>query len=220
MKNYLILFFIFIFANSFAPIVNKDYEKYEINSKNKVVITQHHIEESNDSIDLRTINALKIRKDIFSKSDRRKVREIAKEMKIKSKWLYQIFTIECLYKGSINTPNPHSGAMGLIGFLPSTAISLGTDTAEIRQMTVSQQLDLTRKYLISMSKGRKQIKSALDLYLLVFRSTAIGQPDSYEISGVGSKISKQNPAFRNDSGTITVRDIKRVMNRNKAFAML
>ena len=203
MRQYLILFLLFLFQLTYAPILPKEYQ-YNPQKVEKLNVVK--LEQKLDSIDLKYTEKLNINK-FFTKSNRRQVRQIAKEIGIESKWLYQIFYVECLKFGDIHKTNPYSNATGLIGFLPSTAQYLGTSTEEIQKMSMHQQLNLTHKYLKIMAKD-KEIKNEVDLYLLIFRSTALGKPDNYIIGEKDSQISEQNPIFRNESGTITVKDIR------------
>jgi len=205
MKQYFILFLLFLTNTAFAPNFPKEYRVYKKQCQTTINVVK--IEQQVDSLDIEATKSLNITK-FFSKSNRKQIRHIAKEIGIDQKWLYQIFYLECLYKGDIHTENPKSGAVGLIGFLPSTAKYLGTSSDEIKQMNMSQQLNLTRKYLKIMAKDKK-IDNITDLYLLIFRSTAIGKPDNYVIGEKDSKISLQNPIFVNEFGTITKGDIKR-----------
>lgn len=66
--------------------------------------------------------------------------------------------------------NPTSSATGLIQFIESTARSLGTSTAELRQMSPIEQLDYVEKYLATQkaNAGISGKLSAGDLYALTF----------------------------------------------------
>jgi hypothetical protein len=103
-------------------------------------------------------------------------------------------------------------ATGLIQFMPDTAISLGTTTRALYNMTAIQQLGYVYKYFKPWT-GR--IKSYFDLYLITFFPDALGKPDIYVLqtkNKSASLIAKQNPFFDvNKDGKLTVGEIKRRM---------
>jgi len=69
-----------------------------------------------------------------------------------------------------------SGATGLIQFMPTTAISLGTTVALLAGMTAVQQLDYVEKYFIPY-KGK--LHDLGDLYMAILWPPAIGKPLEY-----------------------------------------
>lgn len=100
--------------------------------------------------------------------------ELAKKIKVKKKWLQGVFQIE-----SHNNPravNFTSGAVGLIQFLPYTALSLGTNCSKLLKMKYEEQLDYVYKYYAPFT-GR--LYSFVDVYLAVFYPVAIFQPDFF-----------------------------------------
>ena len=126
----------------------------------------------------------------FGIKERKELRKVSGELGIKPEWLYKTIFIEC--QGDIYKPNPYSGAVGIIQFLPSTARLLGTDTVlKIKQMTMCQQLQLTKKYIQIVSNGHK-ITSLHQLYLLVFFPQAAYQSESYIIGDNHTNVFKYN----------------------------
>lgn len=103
------------------------------------------------------------------------------------------------------------GATGLIQFMPATAQSLGTTTADLAAMTGSEQMDYVYKYLNQYS-----YTNPIDLYLAIFFPAAIGKSDDWVIQAPGlspSIIAKQNPIFNpNGNDYITVADVKNALN--------
>jgi hypothetical protein len=85
--------------------------------------------------------------------------------------------------------NPRSGATGLIQFLPSTAVGLGTSIQALAQMTAVEQLDYVKKYL-SPFKGR--MRSLSDVYMSILFPVAVGKPDSYVLFAAPSAAYRQN----------------------------
>lgn len=67
--------------------------------------------------------------------------------------------------------NRHSGATGLIQFMPKTAKGLGTSIDELKNMTALEQLDYVEQYLQSVKKSifkNDEQLSGGDLYALIF----------------------------------------------------
>ncbi len=85
--------------------------------------------------------------------------------------------------------NKVSGATGLIQFMPNTALSLGTSTSALGQMTAVEQLEYVRKYLVPF---RKQMKSLSDVYMTILWPKAVGKPEAYVIFKFPSKAYQQN----------------------------
>ncbi len=69
-----------------------------------------------------------------------------------------------------------SGAVGLIQFMPKTAISLGTTTAALAKMTAEDQLNYVYKYFRPY-KGR--LRNLGDIYMAILWPAGVGKSDSY-----------------------------------------
>lgn len=221
MREYIFMFLVFLFQNCLAPTFTKE-EKLQMD-KQKIEMKNYKesqmIEEENDHNDLLALKSFKMTSK-FTKDERRKVRELCKKQGIKSKWLYKIFRIESggdptavnknIYKKG-KLIRKGSGATGLIGFLPSTANYLGTDTSALKKMSVSEQLHYVDKYLTNI-KNRYKIKTDLDLYFSIFRPEAIGKPDNFIVGHKNSNVTKGNPIFMNKDSTITVKDVKTLIS--------
>jgi len=104
---------------AYAPTLTDDI-KQQANRETKERIHQliEQERDNNDIIFLTKLNML----SRFSFEDRVKARCISDSLRINPKWLYQIISIES--RGVTTAINPLSGASGLIGFLPSTALKL------------------------------------------------------------------------------------------------
>lgn len=105
--------------------------------------------------------------------------------------------------------NPNGSASGLIQFIESTAKSLGTTTAAIRQMSAVEQLPLVEKFF-QMSMGKK-IPERIEDYILapLGRPDMIGRPDETVIYTKGSPEYDANAGLdRDGDGTITVGDMR------------
>lgn len=221
MKEYIFMFLVFLFQNCLAPTFTKE-EKQQMAKNNTEMINYRKsqvVEEENDHNDLITLKSYKMTSK-FTKEDRKKIREICKKQGIKTKWLYKIFKIESGGNPTAVNKNAYkkgilirkgSGATGLIGFLPSTANYLGTDTSTLKKMTVLQQLHYVDKYLTKI-KNKYKIRNGLDLYFSIFRPEAIGKPDDFIVGHKNSNVTKGNPVFMNKDSTITVKDVKTIIS--------
>lgn len=94
-----------------------------------------------------------------------------------------------------------SGATGLIQFMPSTAVSLGTTTQKLAVMTAEDQLNYVYKYFRHYA-GR--LNNLGDVYMAILWPKGVGQPDSYVLWEQG----KQPTTFRQNSGLDLNKDKK------------
>ncbi|WP_321374420.1 hypothetical protein [Pseudomonas extremaustralis] len=108
---------------------------------------------------------------------RAKVTAIANNLSLQPNWLMAVMAFETGYTFSPAERNQGSSATGLIQFLQSTAIGLGTTTARLARMTAVQQLDWVEKYYRAVPASR--IKNLGDAYLAVLFPAAIGRPDAF-----------------------------------------
>lgn len=94
-----------------------------------------------------------------------------------------------------------SGATGLIQFMPSTAVGLGTSTAKLAAMTAEDQLNYVYKYFKPYA-GR--LNNLGDIYMAILWPKAVGKPDSYVLWEKG----KQPTTFRQNAGLDINKDQK------------
>ncbi len=138
-----------------------------------------------------------------------KINQVSSHLGIEPSWLMAVINFETAGTFSTSIQNPHTGATGLIQFMPSTAQGLGTSTEELAQMSFIRQLDFVQRYYAPY-KGK--VKSFVDLYLATFWPAAIGKSDDYvlESSRVSAAtIARQNPIFDPlKRGYVTVGSIK------------
>lgn len=144
-----------------------------------------------------------------------KVRQIASLLQIDPDWLMIIMNFESAGTFSPSIPNGMgSGGVGLIQFMPKTAIGLGTTTAALAKMSNVQQLDYVYKYF---KPKAGQYKSGEDLYLFTFFPIAVGKPDYWTIESTGMKaatIAHQNPGLDlNKDGKITIGEWKEALRK-------
>lgn len=140
---------------------------------------------------------------------KQKVKQVAANLEIDPNWLMAVIDLET--GGTFNPAarNPHTGATGLIQFMPNTAQALGTSTSALAQMNFMEQLDYVERYYKPYAQ---HINSLQDLYLATFFPAAISKPDSYVLAtqNISARtIARQNPYFDfNRDGKITVGEIK------------
>lgn len=109
--------------------------------------------------------------------------------------------------------NPTSHATGLLQFMPSTAVKLGTTVDELRAMTLGAQAPFVRKYLAPFVP---RIREVGDVYLATFWPAALGQADDFVIATPGSDVWAQNASLREyvgpekvPTGNITAGSVRR-----------
>ena len=136
-----------------------------------------------------------------------KLQTICDKLHISPEWLLAVMYVE----SRINpyAVNKYSGATGLIQFMPATAKSLGTTTAELLKLTAVDQLDYVYLYLKPYAN---KMHSLIDVYFAIFFPAAIGKPSDYVLQTSklsASLIASQNPAYDiNSDGEITVAEVE------------
>lgn len=200
---------------SYAPNISEYFKDEQLNQIISKVRTAELTENNLDSISYKQIMKFKLHN--FDKESRKKVRKIAIKLGIKEVGLYKIMYIEsrgnpqAVYyrRGDNKDPSIRCNyrATGLIQFLPSTSIALGTTNAELFKMSLNEQLDYVEKYLIKAIRGRK-IRSTTDLYLAVFSPSCFGMNDSHIVSKDTNIIAANNGLNTNKDSVITVKDIR------------
>lgn len=146
----------------------------------------------------------------------------AKVIQISKKWNpNDLMAVMCSESGldstAQNTKYPVGGypATGLIQFIQSTAVTLGTTVAKLKAMSNVQQLDYVYKYFTQPMFQNKTFRNYTDLYLATFFPAAIGQPDSFilQTSAIkASVLARSNPIFDiNKDMQITVGEVKKAM---------
>ena len=94
-----------------------------------------------------------------------------------------------------------SGAIGLIQFMPKTAIGLGTDTSKLEQMTAEQQLDYVKKYFLAYAGRTKTLE---DMYMAILMPKHIGSENGEPLFRSPSIAFKQNAGLdANKDGVVT-----------------
>jgi LysM repeat protein len=107
--------------------------------------------------------------------------------------------------------NPHSSAVGLIQFLPSTARFLGTTDAALEQMTALEQLEWVERYLRPF---RGRLVTLEDAYMAVLYPVAVGQPDDFILFRRGSRSYERNSYLdRDEDGEVRKGEVGEAVRR-------
>ena len=121
-----------------------------------------------------------------------KLNSIAQKLGIAANWLMVV-----MWKESRLQPNITNsiGAGGLIQFLPSTAIGLGTTVAKLIKMSATEQLDYVYKFF---APYKKFIKDYPSLYLAAFLPDAFNHDNNWAFRTKKSGpaiVAEQNPGI-------------------------
>ena len=142
----------------------------------------------------------------------KEVAAVSARLGINPNWLMAVMWKESkLNPAAKNKLFPMQGGYptGLIQFLPSTALDLGTTVQDLAKMNGVDQLRYVEKYLKPFAG---KMKSYFDTYAAVFFPLAIGKPDNwvFETKKLNrSKIAAQNPGIDlNKDGKITIGEFK------------
>lgn len=112
-----------------------------------------------------------------SEEFRVRVMEICHQLGIDPNWLMACIAFESAETFSASIRNAAgSGAVGLIQFMPSTAMVMGTTIEELAAMSPEQQLGSVYQYF-KWRSGR--IHSLEDLYMCILWPSGIGKPLDY-----------------------------------------
>lgn len=148
---------------------------------------------------------------------------VASRLNIPVGWLYAVMGFET--GGTFNPAEPNrggSGATGLIQFMPSTAVGLGTTTEALAGMSRSEQLAYVEKFYAPYAG---KIHSASDLYLATLYPYALDQGGDYVLGSHESddearKVASQNAIFdTNGDGYITKNEVASYYNSSSYTAM-
>ncbi|RMG59308.1 MAG: hypothetical protein D6722_22480 [Bacteroidetes bacterium] len=142
-----------------------------------------------------------------------KVREIAMMLDIPPEWLMAVMYAESRFDPAVAN-RQGSGAIGLIQFMPGTALELDVSPERLRQMTALQQLEYVYRYLFQVQQRYGPYASLTDLYLGILYPKARGQDLCYTLYARPSQSYRQNAGLDEDrDGRVTVSDIDRHVRR-------
>lgn len=143
---------------------------------------------------------------------RDRVRWIGETLNVNPDYLMACMAWETGEKFTANVKNmAGSGATGLIQFMPSTAVSLGTTTAKLAKMTAEDQLNYVYKYFRPY-KGR--LNNLGDVYMAILWPKGVGKPDSYVVFDSGVAYRQNAGLDINKDGKVTRGEcIKKVQDK-------
>lgn len=102
---------------------------------------------------------------------------ICQNLVIPTSWLMACMAFESGRTFSPSIRNAAgSGAIGLIQFMPSTAMALDTNTDLLAAMTAEQQLEYVAQYFDPLWG---KLKSLEDVYMAILWPSAVGKPMNY-----------------------------------------
>jgi hypothetical protein len=119
-------------------------------------------------------------------------------------WLMIVMNFETGGTFSPSVKNPGSSATGLIQFMSSTALDLGTTTAKLAAMTNVEQLEYVYKYLVMVQRQRGSFNNLVDVYLAVFYPASIDDgldyvyPDSIYAANKGFDLNKDGRILKSE----------------------
>ncbi len=136
-----------------------------------------------------------------------KVMDIAGRLNVDPNWLMAV-----MWKESLLNPRAvaqSTGASGLIGFMPRTALDLGTTVQDIRVMSNVEQLNYVFKFY---KPYRNRIMSYPDLYKVTFFPIMLGKPANWVLQTKklsAATVARYNPVVDLDkNGEITVKEFE------------
>jgi hypothetical protein len=139
-----------------------------------------------------------------------KVKEIASLLGIEPDWLMLVMK----HESGLNSRayNNMGGATGLIQFMPATAISLGTTTVALYNMSNVEQLDWVYKYF---KPYKRYLDSFESLFLVTFFPAALGKADTW-VFRTGNMspqtvVNYNKPFDLNRDGVLTVGEWKQYL---------
>lgn len=137
-----------------------------------------------------------------SQSFKDKVVHIAESLQTKPIFLMAVMSFETGGTFSPSKRNRVSGAIGLIQFMASTAIGLGTSLDALARMNALEQLDYVENYL---KPFRGRLLTLEDAYMAVLFPTAIGKGRQFVLFKSPSIEYRQNSGLDiSKNGQITV----------------
>lgn len=154
---------------------------------------------------------LKLSQEFFNK-----VVQIAQRVECDPNDLMGVMNIESNQTFRADVTNPHSGAVGLIQFMPKYVSSYGTSVEALKKMTPEEQLNYVEKYLIKNKKsaGIKGKVDAGQLYALIFTPAYAKQE---VLARKGDAAYNSNPLLDKDKDNkITQSDLRAYVKEYRA----
>lgn len=142
-----------------------------------------------------------------------KVREVAQRLNVEPEWLMAVMFSESRFDAAA-VNHKGSGAVGLIQFMPTTAVDMNVSLSKISNMTHVEQLEYVYRYLEGVRGKYGDFKSLTQLYLAILYPKALTGDYCYTLYAKPSQAYKQNAGLDEDKdGRVTVSDVDRRMQR-------
>ncbi|MBV9760224.1 MAG: hypothetical protein JO340_06655 [Acidobacteriaceae bacterium] len=130
-----------------------------------------------------------------------RVLDLCDNLGMEADYLMSAMAFESGETFSASIRNQASGATGLIQFMPSTAVHMGTTIDELAAMTPVAQLEYVEKYF---QPYRNRLQTLEDHYMAILWPAAIGKQDSFVLFAEPSKAYQQNAGLDADKdGKVT-----------------
>lgn len=129
---------------------------------------------------------------------RKKINDLEVKLSLPKDSLFDAVSFETGGTFDPTIKNSISGAIGLIQFMPSTAVGLGTTVNELSKMDFDSQLIWVEKYFKNSGQLNNIKSDWLNVYLTIFFPAAIKQNDNYILQTsklTAQKIASQNQIF-------------------------
>lgn len=110
-----------------------------------------------------------------------------------------------------------SGATGLIQFMPSTAIGLGTTVENLALLSAEDQLYYVGEYFKPYAQ---RIKSLSDMYMAILLPSAIGKSDDTALFTDGTSYRQNSGLDANSDGIITKAEAASMVASKKRKGLL
>lgn len=151
---------------------------------------------------------------------RRRVYWIADALKIDPNWLMACMAFESAETFRADIKNmAGSGATGLIQFMPTTAIGLGTSVGQLAAMSAENQLNFVYKYLRPYAE---KMHSLDDVYMAILWPAAVGKPPTFVLFSKATRPTtyRQNAGLDYDQdGNITKKEAAKKVQDKLAMGM-
>jgi hypothetical protein len=131
---------------------------------------------------------------------RDRVRRIATDIGCGADALMACMAFETGERFTPDVRNRVSGATGLIQFMPSTAVALGTTTDRLAALSAEEQLEFVAKYF----RWWPPVRTVEDVYMAILWPRAIGKPNDYVLFARPATAYEQNRGLDRDrDGRVT-----------------
>lgn len=152
---------------------------------------------------------LEVPKAVFGQA----VQTMARKLGVPPAWVMAVMYAESRFDASVYN-RKGSGAVGLIQFMPSTAMELGTSSQALSNMSPVAQLAFVQAYFEQVKQRYGPYQSLTDFYLAVLFPKARLQDPCYILYHRPGRAYQQNAGLDlNGDGAVSVSDIDHFLQR-------